>query len=297
MSEPHRIELPEFIARNYASPRASLPLSWGTVHYADTGGPHRPVLLLHGNPTWSFLYRKVMSELQGEPLRLVAPDLIGLGLSDKPRDWREHSLRRHGETVLELVSRLDLRNLILVVQDWGGPIGGWLAAHAPERIGAVLIMNTSLLVPAHWRTTAFHRFSQFPLASDIAFRAFNFPTRFMSRVQGDPGSIDAAASKAYFWPLRNLLDRAAPLALARMVPNAPEHPTAVELVAVDAWFRSFTGPAEMVWGVRDPILGRSLKRHRDALPAARVTETQAGHFLQEEVPAQIAAAIVRLDGR
>jgi haloalkane dehalogenase len=297
MSEPHGLELPGYIARNYPFPRASLALPWGKVHYVDTGGAHRPVLLLHGNPTWSFLYRKVMRELQGEPLRLVAPDLIGLGLSDKPRDWREHSLRRHGETLLAFVRGLDLRNLILVVQDWGGPIGGWMAAQAPDRIGAVLVMNTSLLVPAHFRTTAFHRFAQTPAASDLAFRGLNFPVRFMSRAQGDPASIDAAARKAYFWPLRNLLDRAAPLALARMVPNTPEHPTTAELTGVEQWFDGFLGPVEFVWGARDPILGRSLKRHRERKPAARVTETQAGHFLQEEVPELIAQAIVRLDGR
>jgi haloalkane dehalogenase len=94
--------------------------------------------------------------------------------------------------------------------------------------------------------------------------------------------------------LRKVADRAAPLALARMVPHRPEHPTVAELTEGDAWARSFQGPVELVWGVKDPILGRALWRHRELFPRARVTETPAGHFLQEEVPEEIIAAIRRV---
>lgn len=285
--------LPSFV-RDFAYPRFMLPTGWGRMHYVDTGGPHRPVLMVHGNPTWSFLYRKVMRELAGEPLRLVAPDLIGLGLSDKPRDWREHSVRRHGETLLEFVEKLGLRDVILVVQDWGGPVGAWMAAHGGGRVTAALIMNTSVLLPNQFRTTPFHRFSHMPVVSDLAFRAFRFPIPVMNSVQGDKRSIDPETLKAYKWPLRKLGERAAPLALARMVPNGPNHPTVAELAKTDAWLREFKGPVELLWGVRDPILGRTLKKHREMLPQARVTETQAGHFLQEEVPGEIAAAVRRL---
>ena len=287
------IELPSFITRLYPYRQHFAATVFGRMHYVDEG-EGRPVLLVHGNPTWSFLYRKVMEGLAGGPYRVVAPDLIGLGLSDKPREVSAHSLRRHGESLLELVRGLDLKDVVLVVQDWGGPMGAWMAARAEGRVTGLVVMNTALLKPERFRTTAFHRFSQMPLVSDVAFRLLNFPVPVLGRTQGDPASISGDVAKAYAWPLRRVVDRAAPLALARMVPNGPEHPTMAELTEGDAWARSFRGAVELVWGVKDPILGRALRRHREVFPRARVTETPAGHFLQEEVPGEIVAAIRRV---
>ncbi|MFY0527862.1 alpha/beta fold hydrolase [Archangium gephyra] len=287
------IELPTFITRLYPYRPHFAATVFGRMHYVDQG-EGRPVLLVHGNPTWSFLYRKVMAGLAGGPYRVVAPDLIGLGLSDKPREVSAHSLRRHGESLLELVRGLDLKDVVLVVQDWGGPMGAWMAARAEGRVTGLVVMNTALLKPERFRTTAFHRFSQMPLVSDVAFRLLNFPVPVLGRTQGDPASISGDVARAYAWPLRRVVDRAAPLALARMVPNGPEHPTMAELTEGDAWARSFQGPVELVWGVKDPILGRALRRHREVFPRARVTETPAGHFLQEEVPGEIVAAIRRV---
>ena len=287
------IELPTFITRLYPYQPHFAATVFGRMHYVDEG-EGRPVLLVHGNPTWSFLYRKVMAGLAGGPYRVVAPDLIGLGLSDKPREVSAHTLRRHGESLLELVRGLDLKDVVLVVQDWGGPMGAWMAARAGGRVTGLVVMNTALLKPERFRTTAFHRFSQLPLVSDVAFRLLNFPVPVLGRTQGDPASISGDVARAYAWPLRRVVDRAAPLALARMVPNGPEHPTMAELTEGDAWARSFRGPVELVWGVKDPILGRALRRHREVFPRARVTETTAGHFLQEEVPGEIVAAIRRV---
>ncbi|WP_164012645.1 alpha/beta fold hydrolase [Pyxidicoccus trucidator] len=291
--------LPDFLARLLPFRSHFAPVRFGSeprrMHFLDHG-EGRPVLLLHGNPTWSFLWRKVMAGLQGSGLRLVAPDLIGLGLSDKPRALAGHSLHNHGQAVLDLVERLDLRDVVLVIQDWGGPIGAWMAARSGGRVTGLVVMNTSVLTPRAFRTTAFHRFSHLPGVSDVAFRLFNFPVPMLGRTQGDARSISGEVAKAYAWPLRNVVDRAAPLALARMVPNREDHPTVAELAQGDAWFRAFRGPAELVWGLKDPILGRALKRHSEALPHARVTATQAGHFLQEEVPEEIAAAVRRVAG-
>ncbi len=291
--------LPPFIARQLPFRSHFTPVRFGPgshrMHFLDHG-EGRPVLMLHGNPTWSFLWRKVMTELEGSSLRLIAPDLIGLGLSDKPRAVAAHTLAHHGQAVLDLVERLDLRDILLVIQDWGGAIGAWMAARSGGRVTGLVAMNTSVLTPRSLRATAFHRFSQLPGVSDVVFRLFNFPVPVLGRTQGDARSISGDVAKAYAWPLRRVVDRAAPLALARMVPNREDHPTLAELAQGDAWMRGFRGPAELVWGLKDPILGRALKRHREALPHARVTETQAGHFLQEEVPADIAAAVRRVAG-
>jgi haloalkane dehalogenase len=293
--------LPKFIADAFPFPRRRVETRHGAMECADTGDPARDrvVLLVHGNPTWSYLYRKVMADLKGSApgLRLVAPDLLGFGTSSKPRDWRWHSLKGHGESLLDLVEKLDLRDIVLVGQDWGGPVGTWMAAHAPERVTALLLANTAVLDPGNrWRTTAFHRFSHMPLVSEIAFRGLKFPVPWMHVVQGSRASIGRAEKSAYGWPFRRLRDRAGPLALARMVPNRPDHPTVAELKRTDAWFRGFEGPVEFVWGVKDPILGRQLKKHAEIHPKARVTETQAGHFLQEEVPQELASAVRRLAG-
>lgn len=284
---------PAFIAKQLPYAARRITLRAGEMAYLDVG-EGRPVLLLHGNPTWSFLYRKVIAALRGAPVRIIAPDLIGFGRSEKPRRLAAHSLRMHGESVLELVARLELDGYVLVVQDWGGPIGGWAAAAAPERVAAVLLMNTSLLMPKTFRATAFHRFSHAPLVSDVVFRLFNFPIPLLGKVQADPASISGEVAKAYAWPFEKLASRAGPLALARMVPDRPDHPTLVELARVDAWLSAFRGPIELLWGIKDPLLGRALRKHRERLRQARVTEVNAGHFLQEEAPLPIADAIRRL---
>jgi cis-3-alkyl-4-acyloxetan-2-one decarboxylase len=130
----------------------------------------------------------------------------------------------------------------------------------------------------------------------VAFRLLGFPLQVLGRTQADPRSISGDVQRAYRWPLRHVRDRAAPLALARMVPSHAAHPSLPALREGEAWVRGFRGPVELVWGTKDPILGRALRRHREALPQARVTELEAGHFLQEEKPEEIAQAIRRVAG-
>jgi cis-3-alkyl-4-acyloxetan-2-one decarboxylase len=260
------------------------------LHFIDQGPPvARPVLLLHGNPTWGFLWRKVITLLP--ELRCVAPDLLGLGLSDKLPHLADHTLDRHGAAIAELVSALDLRGIVLVGQDWGGPIAAQVATREPERIAGVVLANTVVVLPAHPRGTAFHRFARLPVLSNLVFRGLGFPMDNLGRVQADRRSIRGEVARAYRFPLRTWRERVAPLALARMVPNGPEHQSVPALRRGEAWVRSFAGPTALVWGVRDPVLGRALARHERALPNARVTRTEAGHFLQEETPEALAAAI------
>jgi pimeloyl-ACP methyl ester carboxylesterase len=283
---------PEFVQRLFPHPVRRLGVPGGELAYVDVG-EGRPVLLLHGNPTWSFLYRKVIDALSGAGVRLIAPDLLGFGRSTKI-PAREHSLARHAEAIRALVEKLELQGVVLAVQDWGGPIGVLAASQLPGRIAALLIMNTSVIAPEQFRATRFHRFARLPLLSELAFYGARFPMTVLDRVQADRSSISGEVKRAYAWPLRPFLARGAPLALARMVPDSPEHASNAGLRAGDAFVRAFRGPVELVWGVRDPILGRALKKHRELLPEARVTELPAGHFLQEEAPVPIAEAIRRL---
>jgi len=284
--------LPDWLAASLPFRRRVAVLGGRRMHFIDEG-EGRPVLLVHGNPTWCFLWRKVIARLKdGGGLRLVAPDLLGLGLSDKPPTPAEQTLELHLSSVGALVEALDLRDAIVVGQDWGGPIGAGVAARAPDRFTGAVFGNTALLAPRRpLRPSLFHRVSHLPLASELLFRGLNFPVPVLGRVQGNPGSIGALERRAYAFPLRAWKDRAAPLGLARMVPNHEDHPSLPALDEVERWVRAFRGPAALVWGLRDPILGRALKRLREALPQAAVTETQAGHFLQEEVPDELASAI------
>lgn len=261
-------------------------------------GHGRPVLLLHGNPTWGYLWRKVARELAGEPLRLVMPDLVGLGLSDKPRDASAHNLQAHGQWIARLIEMLDLKDIVFVGQDWGGPIGLRALAHSPGRLAGMVILNTAIAPPKPgFKPTSFHRFSNLPLISDGAFRLLGFPQVALHLVQGDKGSIRGEVARAYRYPLRHLADRAAPLALARMVPSSLEHPSVPDLRIVQELVEGFKGPAAIVWGEADPVLGRLLRRVSASIPQASVTKTAAGHFLQEEVPVEIAAAIREVVGQ
>lgn len=260
------------------------------VHFVDHGPRRaRPVLLLHGNPTWSFLWRKVIARLP--ELRCVAPDLLGLGLSDTLPRVADHTVERHAAAVGELVAALDLTGVVLVGQDWGGPIGAVAAAGAPERYAGLVLANTAVVLPPRLRGTAFHRFARRPVVSDLVFRLLGFPQNALGKVQGDPKSIRGTTARAYRRPLGGWRRRVAPLAMARMVPDGEQHPSVPALRRGEAWATGFAGPVALVWGERDPILGRTLARHREAFPDAPVTATAAGHFLQEEVPDELAAAI------
>jgi haloalkane dehalogenase len=287
--------LPDRLARHLPFRRAAYTLEKGpdagrSIHFIDHGDPAaRPVLLLHGNPTWCFLWRKVIPLLPS--FRCVAPDLLGLGLSSRLPRLADHRVDRHGAAISELVESLDLRGIVLVGQDWGGPIGAQVGARLPDRFAGVLFANTAVLVPAYPRSTAFHTFARLPVLSDLVFRGLGFPQNVLHRVQGDRRSIRGDVAWAYRWPLRTWSDRAAPLGLARMVPNRPDHPSMEALRRGEAWVQSFPGPVALVWGTKDPILGRALRRHERAFPQAPIVRTNAGHFLQEEVPEALAAAV------
>lgn len=287
-------ELPAWLAAMLPLRRGVAPLRGGeAMHFVDHGeGP--TVLLLHGNPTWSFLWRRVIAQLPG--LRCVAPDLLGLGLSTKIAAAR-HSVDLHADALAEFVVARGLERFVVVGQDWGGALAAGLGARLPDRVSGVVLANTSVLAPARPRGTWFHRLARVPGVSELLFRGLQVPQVLLHAAQGDRSSISGAVARAYRWPLRRWADRGAPLALARMVPGSPEHPSMAALRRGEAWMLGYSGPIALVWGERDPLLGRALARHVAAFPQATVRRTQAGHFLQEEAPEALAEAIVEVVGR
>lgn len=261
------------------------------MHVAEWGsGP--AVVMLHGNPSWGLVWRKVVAELVGEGLRLIVPDLIGLGLSDKPRDAEAHSLAAHGTWFGRLLDAVVPGELTLVGQDWGGPIALWAASERKARVTGMVFGNTVVGPPRPgFKPSAFHRFARLPLVSDAVFRLGGFPQNLMTLSQGDRTSLLGRAALGYMWPLRRLRDRTAPLALARMVPDGPDHPSIPALERCQATFTGLRVPMAAVWGLRDPILGGVITHLERLRPDLKVTRTQAGHFLQEEVPGELADAI------
>lgn len=270
----------------------------GVAMHVMERGRGVPVLMLHGNPTWGFLWRKVAAALSGDEVRCVMPDLVGLGLSDKPRDASAHTLEQHAAWMGALIDQLGLDRFVLAVQDWGGPVGLLAAAARPERVAGLVVLNTAIGPPRPgFKPTAFHRFAAMPGVADAVFRGLHFPQAFMAMAQGDKRSPGLAATAAYVWPLRRFAERVAPLALARMVPDSEVHPTVPALARCQHFVSGWRGPAAIVWGDRDPVLGRVRTWVEKNLPQAEVTRTAAGHFLQEEVPDAIAAAIRAVAGQ
>jgi haloalkane dehalogenase len=291
------LDLPDWLERLAPRGRSRVRLRNYRLGLVEAGeGPL--VLLLHGNPTWSFLWRRVMAELAGDGLRLCAPDLLGLGCSDKPGDPRVHTLEHHAHLIGELLDGLGGERVVLVGQDWGGPVGLRAFSERPDRLAGLVLANTVVGPPrSGFRATWFHRLARLPLASDLLFRGLGFPQNALPLVQGDRASIRGEVARAYRWPLRRLRDRMAPLALARMVPDSLSHPTVPALAACESLVKRFGGPIALVWGERDPILGRVLHHLERMLPQASVRRTSAGHFLQEEVPVELAQAIREVVGR
>jgi haloalkane dehalogenase len=277
-------------------------------HIVDVDGQHvhvmewgpadgHTVLLVHGNPTWSFLWRKVVAAIRrspgGDVLRLVAPDLVGLGLSSRP-PAQAHTLANHAAWIGAAIDQLIPGPLVLVAQDWGGPIGLCAMATRRERLRGLVLGNTAVSPPAPgFKATTFHRLSQLPVVSNVLFEWLGFPLGVLHLSQGDRSSIRGDVARAYRWPLAKRAQRAAPLALARMVPDDPEkHPSVPQLRETDALFRSLEAPIRIVWGTRDPVLGRVINHLERLRPDAVIERTGAGHFLQEEVPEELARAVL-----
>lgn len=251
-----------------------------------------PILMQHGNPTWGFLYRKIVGRLLNKNFRFIVPDLVGLGFSSRPQSYKIHTLDHHADWIGSLLDELGLPSLIFVGQDWGGPVGVYALSQRPHLLKGLVIMNTVLSPPGEdFRPTPFHRFARRPLLSDFVFRMLGYPQRGLDQAQGDKSSISGDVARAYRYPLQGILRNAAPLALARMVPSDIGHPSAAGLRACRDYLAGFTGPTAIVWGEKDPVLGRHIHRIEQQFPSADITRTGGGHFIQEEFDQLIANKI------
>jgi haloalkane dehalogenase len=257
------------------------------LHYLDEGTGD-PVLLLHGEPTWAYLYRKIVPALV-PTARVVAPDYFGFGRSDKPTDVGWYTYDRHVESIARLVEELDLRETTVVVQDWGGAIGLRLAVEQPDRFARLVIMNTGV-----WAGRA-------PSETWLRFRAL------VRRVGGElvPGQLvriscvtelsDGVAA-AYDAPFPTPESKAGVLAFPELVPTEPDHPNAAPLNAVADALSRWEKPALVLFSDSDPIFSpRVADRFVELIPGALPAEIVegAGHFLQEDAGEQIGERIAR----
>ncbi len=253
------------------------------MHYLDVGASDakQTYLCLHGNPAWSYLYRHMIPVFEATGARVVAPDLIGFGKSDKPKKDIAHRFMWHRQTLLELVERLDLRNITLVVQDWGGLLGLTLPHAMPERFSRLLVMNTALatgLVPLSPGFIAWREWCAKNPLFDVA-KLF---------LRGNP-QMSAAEAAAYNAPFPDAGHRSALRAFPPMVPEFEgSEGAAVSREALGFWRnadgKGWQGQSFMAIGALDPVLGppvmHSLREAISGCPEPLVIE-QAGHFVQE----------------
>ena len=259
------------------------------MHYVDEGGGD-PILLLHGEPTSSYLWRNIIPQLPG---RKVAPDLIGFGRSDKPEDIGWYSYDRHVASVAALVEQLDLRGLTLVVHDWGGPIGLRLAVEQPDRFARLVVLNTAIgggRAPSEtwlrFRAAVRSAGAELDIGRLIA----------AGTAQGLPDDVRAAYDA--FFPTAE--SKAGALAFPELVPAEPEHPNTEPMNRVRDALRGFDRPALVVWGAEDIVLPPAVaETFVRLLPDVEgpVLIEGASHFLQEDKPDEVAAAINAFLGR
>jgi haloalkane dehalogenase len=256
------------------------------MHYLDEG-EGEPVLCLHGEPTWSFLYRKMVPTLAATA-RVVAPDYFGFGRSDKPTDVGWYRFDRHCASIARLVDALDLRRLTIVVQDWGGPIGLRLAVEQPERVARLVILNTGV-GGGRPPSQAWLRFRELVRAAGGDFE----PGRLIRR-NATRGLTDAVVA-AYDAPFPTPESKAGARAFPELVPAEPEHPNTAPLLAIREALRSWEKLALVLFGDSDPVfppeVAEAIARLiPGALPAEIVSN--AGHYVQEDAGEEVAARIV-----
>lgn len=261
------------------------------IHHLDEGPPDGDVvLLLHGEPSWCYLYRSMIPPLVAAGHRVVAPDLVGFGRSDKPTSRDDHTYARHVEWWREaLFDRLDLRDITLFAQDWGGLIGLRLVAEHPDRFARVVVANTGLGTGDGRQTEGF-----------LAWREFSqsIPEFPVGRIVdgGTTRELSRAEIAAYDAPFPDESFKEGPRAMPTLVPATPDDPaTPANRRAWEALER-FDRPVLTAFSDRDPVTTGGEKMFQRRIPGAaaqpHVTIADAGHFLQEDAGPQLADLLV-----
>jgi haloalkane dehalogenase len=256
------------------------------MHYLDEG-EGEPVLLLHGEPTWSFLYRKMIPPL-AQVARCVAPDYFGFGRSDKPTERGWYSYDRHSESLARFVRELDLQRITVVVQDWGGPLGFRFAVENPERVARLVVMNTG--IGARAPNEEWLRFQAFMRRVDTEI----VPGQLVALTLVQPAGDDVIAGYDAPFPVPE--SRIGVVQFPELVATGADHPSGPAMLAVREQLRSFDRPALVLFGEADPIFPRQAAEVvAELLPGAELDPpvAGAGHFLQEDQGSWLGERIAR----
>jgi haloalkane dehalogenase len=263
------------------------------MHYVDEGGGE-PILLMHGEPTWSYLYHRMIAPL-ATAFRVIAPDYLGFGRSDKPLEIDDYTYDLHVRSIHHLVENLDLRNITVVVHDWGGPIGLRVAAEAQHRIARLVALNTGLFSSsANWPTPGFMQWRNFAerVGRDLPVGRI---------IQASTATeVDEATLAAYEAPWPGPESKAGVAAFPLLVPLSADDSNAAAMLRVMDVLRGWDVPALVCWSDSDPVFppaaGRAMAK---LLRGARgeVHEIKgASHFLQEDAGPEIAELILEWSG-
>ena len=260
------------------------------VHYVDEGPADGPVvLLMHGEPTWSYLYRHMIPVLVAKGMRCIAPDLVGFGRSDKPIDQGDYTYARHVGWMTEaLFGKLDLRRITLFGQDWGGLIGLRLVGENPDRFSRVVVGNTGLPTgdrPPNQAFVAWRTFSrespEFPIGKIVGGGCFTTPSAQTVAAYDAPFPDDSYKAGARIFP--------------SLVPSSPDDPAAPANAAAWEVLGNFTRPLLCTFSDSDPITAGGQRAFVGTVPGAagqpHTTIVNAGHFLQEDQGPQLAEII------
>lgn len=262
------------------------------LHYVDEGPADGPVLLfVHGYPLWSFEFRALIVYYAALGWRCVALDHIGFGLSDKPTTRRYHTLAQHVENLTEFITGCDLRDITLVLEDWGGPFGLSYALARPETVRRLVLMNTwafqdTLQNPLHQLV----RWVTRPGLGELFLGVF--PLVFTLGVQRwTVRTLSWSVLSAYKLPFREMRHRAALVQFPRLISTGPDHPSAPFMRALEMRLPELRRlPTLIVWGAVDPVFPLAVAQHWKALlPRASgpVLVDSAGHFLAEDAPDEL----------
>jgi pimeloyl-ACP methyl ester carboxylesterase len=284
--------IPAWLAEEYPfSPRRFVTPGGASMSFLDEG-PRRDeaVLMLHGNPTWSFYYRHLVREL-APALRCVVPDHVGMGASDRPQRY-DYTLETRIRDIEALVQSLGLKRVHLVVHDWGGAIGFGFAARQPDLIGRLVILNTAAF--GSKRIPLRIEVCKLPLLGPLVVRGLNGFAGPATRMAMARREMTAVERRGYLWPYDSWSSRVAVNAFVRDIPLRRSHPSWPTLHAVEQGLAQFRDRAALViWGGRDFCFNdHFLARWQEIFPQADVQRIDdAGHYVLEDAREQVVPRI------